>query len=169
MTDDYNSALKISDLKLLMDNYQNVVQLNTILLEQQKKIIELQQQIMTKQEAETKNQERTCDRLDSVVEKLRICIEKLEKTNDVIYAACEDIERNIIKRVDHVDDSFTRFSVDTVKQHSGINRNVYVAWIGTGTVIVALVGLLITVFGKFELLNDVHDLLNKLVTYFIGK
>lgn len=168
MTDE-NSILKVSDLKLLMDNYQNMIQLNTIILEQQKKIIELQQQVMSKQETASKNQERTCDRLDSVVEKLGICIEKLEKTNDVIYAACEGIEQNIIKRVDHVDDSFSSFAIDTTKQHSGINKSVYIAWVGTGTVIVALVSLLITVFGKFELLSEVHDLVNQLVTHFIEK
>lgn len=168
MPDIDDAALKVSDLKLLMDNYQNVVQLNTILLEQQKKIIELQKDVISKQEIASAKQVRICDRLDTVAEKLGTCIDKLEKTNDVIYAACEDIERNIIKRVDHVDDSFSNFKLDTVKQHSGINKNVYIAWIGTGTIILALVGLLVTVIGKFELLKEVHELVHQLVTHFVG-
>jgi hypothetical protein len=163
-----NESLKISDLKLLMDNYQNVVQLNTILLEQQKKLLELQQQLISKQNESATKQIRICDRLDTVAEKLGICIQKLEKTNDVVYAACEGIEGNILKRVDHVDDNFSSFKLDTIKQHTGINRNLYIAWIGTGTIILALISLLITAIEKFKLLEEVHTLLHQLVVHFLG-
>jgi hypothetical protein len=168
MTDYNDSALKVGDLKLLMDNYQNVVQLNTILLEQQKKIIELQKELISKQETTSGNQVRVCDRLDSVVEKLKICIDKLEKTNDVIYAASEAIEKNIISRVDHIDDSFSDFKLDTTKQHSGINKNVYIAWVGSATIIIALITLLISVFGRLDMIKEIHELVHQLVTHFIG-
>jgi hypothetical protein len=169
MADTNDSPLKVGDLKLLMDNYQNVVQLNTILLEQQKKIIELQKELISKQEIASGKQDRICDRLDSVAEKLAICIDKIEKTNDVIYAACEGIEKNIISRVDHVDDSFSNFKLDTVKQHSGINKNVYIAWVGSATIIIALITLLISVFGKLDMIKEIHELVHELVKYFIGR
>lgn len=161
-----SSSLSLSDIKLLMENYQNMIQLNTILLEQQKQLIELQHQVLKKQDLIISGQNTTIEKLNSIVNKLENCTKNLQEINQEIKESYSNIGHDMTSQFQKTEDKDTDWKLDVVKQHSGINRNIYIAWGGMVAIILGLISLLVNTYEKFSVLENINELLDKLISYF---
>lgn len=163
---DDNTGLSFGDLKLLMDNYQNMIQLNTVLLEQQKHVIELQHEIIRRQDSISIKQNTTCNKLDNIATTLATCVSTLQETIKNTTNSCADIESNLGNKVGNTGNKVDSLHLDMVKQHSKITNKIYVALGGSVLVILALVGLLITAYGKYDVLTDIHEMVQRILLFF---
>lgn len=163
---DNKLSLSSEDIKLLMGNYQNIIQMSTILLEQQKQLLSIQNQVLQKQEILTSDQNVTHTQLGGVNEKLEGCIKNIQSTHDTIQTSCVNIDKSISDKLTDTKQQVQELKIDTVKQHASINKNVYIAWVGTGTIILALVGLLISIFDKYNTIDKIFEIVNQLSHYF---
>ena len=161
-----DSSLSPEDLKLLMGNFQNIIQMNTILIEQQKSLISAQNQVIQKQDQITNKQNTTCIQLDKIATKLSECADNLKATNESIQTSCGNIDNHISGQLAETNKSVESWKLDVVKQHSSINKNVYIAWGGMVTIIIGLLSLLIAAYERFGIINQIHQTLQQLVQYF---
>ena len=151
---------------LLMENYQNIMQMSTIVQQQQNQLIALQNKLATKQDSIAQKQDDSIHEMDKIAASIKVCSDNLAITNQSIITCCKSIEDIIGAKFEYLDISLNEWKVDNVKQHSAINRNVYIAWGAMGTIVLGVIALLITAYEKFALLDDVHKLLNQLIQYF---
>lgn len=158
--------LSFGDLKLLMDNYQNMIQLNTVLLEQQKHAIELQHDVIRRQENISVKQIKTCERLDVIINKIDLCVDGFQKTIETTKSSCSTVKSVIVDKVDDTENKVDSLRLDIVNQHSKISNKIYVALGGSAVVILALVGLLMTAYGKYTILQEVHDMIQQMILFF---
>ena len=161
-----DSSLSPEDLKLLMGNFQNIIQMNTILVEQQKNLITAQNRILEKQDQITTKQNSTCNQLSKIADKLDECANNLKLTNDSIQNSCASIDTHISTKLDDTSKNVEAWKLDVVKQHSSINKNVYIAWGGMVTVILGLIGLLISAYERSGVITQIHETLQQLAQYF---
>lgn len=161
-----DSSLSSEDLKLLMGNFQNIIQMNTILVEQQKNLISVQNQILQKQDVITTKQNTVCNKLAKIADKLDEYSNNLKDTNDSIQKSCVNIDTHISEQLTNNAKSVENWKVDVVKQHSAINKNVYIAWGGMVTVILGLIGLLIAAYERSAVITQIHEILQQLSQYF---
>ena len=161
-----NSSLGVDDIKLLMGHYQNTMQMTTILQEQQKQLITLQKDIIKKQDSLIDKQAENGNQLKAIAEKMEGYIVAIQRLNETIQNSCDALDDSIQAQLTSDREIFSRWKVDVVKQHSGINKNVYIGWGILTTIIISLVGMLISIYDKFSLLKEIHTILNHLAVYF---
>jgi len=161
-----HSSLASTDIMLLMENYQNIMQMSTIVQQQQNQLIALQNKLIIKQDTISQRQEDAIRELASITDKIKTCSDNLEITNKSIIACCKSIEDAMGTKIDLVKTDIDDWKVDVVKQHGTINRNVYIAWGTMATIVLGFVALLVTAYEKFALLDKMNEILNQLVQYF---
>ena len=173
---DETFQLNYADLKIVMETYQNVVQLNTILVEQQKQILELQKEI-------TKCQNTVSDRQKDIKEKIEKMITRTEKESEKFHQEVKELdaafharfntsEGSMHGRFDTAEnkivetkDAVTTMNLDITKQHSGLTNKLYVALVGSGLIILALIGLLTASVERFSLIGHIHEMIEKIITF----
>jgi len=156
------SSLSADDIKLLMGNYQNIIQMNTILLEQQKNLIAAQKDAEKKQESIMTKQNDASNELKRITDKLAEYSSAIRDTNK----SMKESSTTISETLQSSNDNFSSWKVDVLKQHDTINRNVYITWGAIATVVLTLVGLLVNAYNKFIVLDQIHHILKQLVQYF---
>jgi DNA-directed RNA polymerase beta' subunit len=168
--------LHYTDLKIVMETYQNVIQLNTLLVEQQKQILELQKELI-------KSQTSVSDKQFKINEKIENMIKKTEKETENFHKEVRELDRVLHERFNSSETSMhSRFdstdgkienaqkevdnlNIDMIKGHSSIKIKLYIALVGSVLIILALLGLLTTSIEKFSVLGHVHELVEKIVTF----
>lgn len=135
-------GLNFSDLKLLMDTYQNMIQLNTILLEQQKRVIELQQSIIKKEETNSIKQEQIYVKIDDVGKNMFSCIKNLEEINKSMKISHDDLYKKVCEEFKESSSTLTSVKVENIQQSSSIKNKIYIAFVGMGIIIITLLGVL---------------------------
>ena len=121
-----NKELSRDDLFLLMQSYKNTVESNTVLLEQQKKLLEQHNVIIEKQKDVT-------DVLNKVLEK---------------FGTVGDMKGEVLEQLNER-------HLSCVQDHGSIKQRMIFIYAGIGVVTVSLVGLVITVFNKMELIEKI--------------
>lgn len=165
--------LHLSDLKLLMENYQNVVQLNTILLEQQKQIVELQKEVVRNQGNISRSQTDIYDKIDGMISKVDLCPQSFKQTNDNIEGKYKDLDSamhgrfdSTVLKVESTKQAVDSVKLDMIKQHSGITNRLYVALVGSVVIILTLIGILTTAYEKVKIMENVSNMINKIMIFF---
>jgi cysteinyl-tRNA synthetase len=120
MSDD---NLTKDDLMLLMESYRNMITMHKTILDQSTKTIEKLENITSKQDAISTKQTSVCTSLSKITDKL----------DDVIGGSNKTVEKM---------EKHAEKSVDT---HNKIISKVHVGWIGMGTIILGLIGLVVTI------------------------
>jgi len=162
-----NIYLHLSDLKLLMENYQNVVQLNTILLEQQKQIVDLQKEVVKNQENISKNQTDIYEKINAILPSgFKETNENIESSYKSLDSAMHGRFDATVIKVENTKSAVDTVKLDMVKQHSGITNKLYVALVGSAVIIISLLSLLITTYEKFKIMDNVHIMINKIMVFF---
>ena len=140
---DIDKKLDLTDLKIMMETYQNMVQLNTILVEQHKQILEFQQRLLIKLDNISTKQIEINDKLKSVVSEMVDLGIDIEKANECA----------------------TKSEISSVINTSGINRNIYIAWVGSFGIIASLITLFYTTINKFDTLKEINDMCIKILKH----
>lgn len=170
-----NDALHLhySDLKLLMENYQNVIRLNTLLLEQQKQLIALQKELSKNQDVISDRQAKIRDRINKMIDKVDTQADIFKQTTSLIQVNYNDLEKamhdrfdSTVTKIEGSKNSVDLMNVDMIKQHSSITNKLYVAFVGSVLIILALIGTITSMFGKFKILEHVHEMLDKVMIFF---
>lgn len=159
--------LNKEDLFLLMESYRNMITMNSTLVEQQKQIIGLQNNIIKKQDEISIKQTQSCDQLKVITEKLGQCADNLSKTNENVQTSCSNLDKSISTNLSSIKDKVGESKLDLTKQHSGINTRIYVAMGAMATIIIALVALSTGLIDRFELLKDIHSILQTIAEHVI--
>lgn len=146
--------LQLADLKLLMDNYQNILKMNTILLEQQKQVMSLQNQTLSKQDAANVNLIKSDATLNNISSKLDGCSTDLEKASNAV----KNVENRLKEVSSNVKDSFNDLEIQNTKSHSAIVGRLYISMGGMITIIISLIGLLAMAYDKFSILSKILEL-----------
>lgn len=158
--------LNKDDLFLLMESYRNMIQMHATLLEQQKQIIELQNSIVSKEDDISSNQRETINKTNEILDKLNVYSLNLKDMNKNLLSSSSDIEKSILAKLDNMKDKIGTNQTDVTKQHTNINTRIYVAMAGSATIIIALIGLLVTFSDKLSLLKEIHIMLKAISDYF---
>ena len=161
-----HSSLASTDIMLLMENYQNIMQMSTIVQQQQNQLITLQNKLVVKQDTISQRQDDAIRELTTITDKIKECSDNLAKTNESIKACCKTMEDVMGAKIDLVKTDIDDWKVDVVKQHGTINRNVYIAWGTMATIVLGVIALLVTAYEKFALLDKMNEILIQLVQYF---
>ena len=168
MAEENKSTLGLADLRLLMDNYQNIVQMNAILLEQQKQVVDLQKDILKKEDDISKTQIKVCNTMNNVASRLDVCADKfLNLTNNTMNTYSK-INDSILKNFDKVESKIESIHIDNTKEHSGITNKIYVGMVASGAAVVSLISLILVVYGKYEILSNIQNMVTEIFQKIIG-
>ena len=159
MPDEFKHLNK-DDLFLLMESYRNMIQMHSTLVEQQKQIMDLQHDIIKKQDSISMKQTQSCGQLEKVVDRIEESASNLGKINESVTTGLTDVNTNIGNN-----------KLEFTKQHSGINTKIYVSMGAMATIVISLVALSIGLLDKYDLLQEIYEMVKDLTTYFnpVGK
>lgn len=111
------------DLMLLMESYRNMIELHKTILDQSSKTIEKLDNITNKQDSISTKQGTVCNnlhaitgKLDSVIGSQSLHHQKLEEHH-----------------------------VESIKTHGKLANKIHLGWIGMGTIILAIIGLVVAI------------------------
>jgi len=116
-----HDGLTRDDLVLLMESYRNMITMHQTILDQTTHTIEKLDNIATKQDSISTKQNNTCTQLGNIAKRLDDCAKNLSDSNTTVH----------------------NHSLKSIEEHGKITNKVYIGWIGMGTIIVSLVGLLL--------------------------
>jgi len=140
-------SLSREDLTLLMESYRNTIELHTTLLEQQKQVLDFQHTIIEKQDFMLGKQSKVYDQLSTVVKSLGTCATNIEESNKNMTKTLSSIKDDVEDEVAKVGTKIEGTRVENVTQHSAITNKIYVGMVGSGMIIITLIGLLIKLSG----------------------
>lgn len=165
-----DKALSRDDLFLMMKSYENSVQQNAVLLNQQQKLLEQQETILNKQG-------QVCNTINSVAEKLATCGDSVshiedtvvntitsfgaaisKETQKVSIAITSAISDQTNKMVEHRSDSKTEHistSKDMLRDHSRINLRIYGVYALLTGVVITLVTLIVELTTRMNVINKI--------------
>jgi hypothetical protein len=130
--DDAGQGLGRDDLYLLLESYRNSIELNTTLLERQELINEGQGRILAQVVAICETQAKVLERLNGLPADLHTAIDAL---CGATAARCEGLGEQLREH-----------AAETFKEHQGHRLRIYGAYVGMGTIILGLIGLLAKVW-----------------------
>jgi hypothetical protein len=131
-----NFPLTQNDLNLMMQSYENMILMHKTVLDQQTKTIDLLKEIVTKQDAISTKQMSSCNLLNGVGGKLDECSTKLSDSQIKLDGVGEKIK-----------DKLESHNLDSVKEHGKIKNRIYVAYAGSGVIIIALISVIYKIWG----------------------
>lgn len=121
------------DLVLLMESYRNMITMHQTILDQSTKTINKLDNITTKQDNIISKQGAVCNSLNNITEKIDRTNTKLKDTTDKIDnvggKVADKIDEHEIKRMD---------------SDGKIVSKIHLGWIGMGTIIIGLLGIIVT-------------------------
>lgn len=150
-TDQFFSSdrpLNVQDLFVLMESYKNNIELSTMLLEQQKQLLSHQNIIIEKQKDQ-------CDSLGKLLEKISNIIERQDKCATEVIKVQNELMNNQNNVKNEINKNQDTMRLEITKDHSGLKNLIYGVYTSIGLVIIALIGLLVTMFDKFHVLKDI--------------
>ncbi len=109
------------DLILLMESYQNMIIMHQTILDQTTHTVEKLDNIITKQDVISTKQGKLCVTLDNVAGKLDECASALKDSNTSIQT----------------------HALKSVEDHAKITNKVHLGWVGMGSIIVSLIGIIL--------------------------
>ena len=122
------------DLLLLMKSYENTIQLNTTLLEQQKRVIDDQTKILNRLVDLSHN-------IDGIVSKQR----DLMTTIQELASSCDNKTATVQREI-------SESRVDSVKNHGSTKTRLTFVYGGLFTIVISLIGLLVS---SYKYLPDI--------------
>jgi cysteinyl-tRNA synthetase len=119
------------DLVLLMESYRNMITMHQTILDQSEKTIEKMDKIADKQDALFSKQGHICNTLDNVSNNL------------------DDTTKNLADSVAEAAKTAIAHEKKTIEEHGVLANKIHLGWIGMGTIIMGLIGLMMMIM-KFH-------------------
>jgi hypothetical protein len=134
------------DLVLLMESYRNMITMHQTILDQTTKTIQAMDVIATKQDSLFSKQGNICNTINSIDKKMDKC--------------SLDCAAGLVTNTDRMDsfkDSIVKVlnghEKKTIEEHAKLSNKIYIGWIGMGTIIIGLVGLIYTITNLIQTLH----------------
>lgn len=126
------------DLVLLMESYRNMITMHQTILDQTTKTIDAMSDIASKQDSLFSKQSAVCTTMNAINDKMDKC--------------SSDCAAGLVASTDKMD-SFKDTVVKVLNTHekksiednAKLANKIYIGWIGMGTIIIGLVGLIYTI------------------------
>jgi chromosome segregation ATPase len=184
--DEEKIVLSRADLYLVMESYRNNIALNTTLVEQQKQVMILQNDIIDKQQDLAEVLKEISQNAKELVKKQEEVLKKTEESAKKFESCAEEIackESDIIKAQQTLDNTLDKARADLInsmsldraacaQDHTALKGTIK-GIIGTfAAIVLGLIGLIATLFTKFNLLDDFQkslDVLNKALPEILKK
>lgn len=157
--------LNKEDLFLLMESYRNMITMHSTLAEQQKQIIDLQNNIISKQDVISFQQTKEYDQISNIVEKINICSTNISETSNTIQSFYSSIDKALISNTVSVKERIGVNQIDNAKQHSGLTNRLYISMGVMASIVIALIGLVMGLSEKYDMLKEVHEVVNQISNY----
>jgi len=146
------------DLRLLLENCQNIIRMNTIMLEQHKQLFINQKNLIDKNEKSLLNQI-TCQAcLKSITDKINIYIQNMNDINKSISNVYEKINNLIINKLNNLESKMNDVQNDNITHHNILINKLYVALGGTVTIIISLIGILSMIYDKYKIIDNIEKI-----------
>jgi len=120
------------DLVLLMESYRNMITMHQAILSQTSKTIERMDNIANKQDSLFSKQGQICNSLQSITTSLDDVTVNLKTCTSEI----DSLDNNVVNKLNEHEKR-------TIENHGKIINKIYLGWIGMGTIILGLIGLVI--------------------------
>lgn len=184
--DEEKIVLSRADLYLVMESYRNNIALNTTLVEQQKQVILLQNDIIDKQQELADVLKEISQNAKDLLKKQEEVLKESEESAKKFEKCAEDIvckEGDIIKTQKELETTLDKAKSDLIssmnldraacaQDHIALKGTIK-SIIGTSAaIILGLIGLIATLFTKFNILDDFQkslDILNKALPEILKK
>lgn len=160
--------LSFADLKLVMDNYQNLIQMNAIMLEQQKQVVDLQKDITKKHDDITKTQYQLYTTLEVIADKFETYNKNVTQFNNDAKTTFIQANDSIQGTMQTIDGKIETVHIDNTKEFGKISNKIYVGMIGSAAIIVSLITLLMVVYDKYTIVSDIKEMLVPIFEVIVG-
>ena len=147
------------DLRLLLEHCQNIIQMNTIMLEQHKQLFSNQKNLIDKNEKISSNQIKCYSCVNSITDKINIYIQNMNDIDKSISTIYEKINNLITNKLDNLEDKIDIIQNDNTKYHGQLINKFYVALGGTATIIISLIGMLTMIYDKHKIIENVEKII----------
>jgi DNA repair exonuclease SbcCD ATPase subunit len=139
-------SLRKDDLVLMMDSYKNMITMHQTILEQSAKIIELLSNISIRQDSIASRQEKICNILSEISKKLDDCSLKLQTGGDKVESLKSGLGDALKNVSESIKEKINNHNTKSIEDHNKITNKVYIGWIGMGSIILALLSLILIVY-----------------------
>jgi hypothetical protein len=139
------------DFNTLMTSYKNMIEVNTVVFEQLKKIIEIQQSILQKTDQDSERQKIILDGLTQLMSTLT----SMTTTYKDMSGKLEAHSDNFARESKTFSEKFQNYELNLVKSDSRIVNKIYVAWGLMGTISISLIGLVITILQRNSAIEEI--------------
>jgi uncharacterized protein YoxC len=136
------------DLVLLMESYRNMIIMHQTILDQSSKTIDKLDGIATKQDNLFSKQNMICNTLSSITEKIENTNDKLRDTVkkiDGVGGKIDGVEDRISNSETNISNRIEEHGKKSVDDNSKIISKIHLGWIGMGTIVLSLIGIIITI------------------------
>ncbi len=137
-------AMSRDDLYLLMQSYENTVQLNTTLLNQHQKLLDDSNALLKKHSETSANLNALTDKLERISETLSVVITKIAELS-------EHHEKNIY----NIEEKIDIHRLETVTDHSQQKTRITVVGAAVGTVVITLLTIIGQLWTKYEVIDAI--------------
>lgn len=138
------SDLTKQDLFLLLDSYKNTVELNTTLLEQIKKLLEVVHDIEDLETESVKKKEEIVNQIISLASKIT------------------ENQTSLTTLQSKLEAKFLESKIDIIKEVGKIKLLIYGAYSGMIMIIIGLIGLICSLIDRFSLLKEIILILKEI-------
>jgi hypothetical protein len=135
-----------TDLNLLLDSYKNNVELSTLMLEQLRNIGNSQEKFLEDQKIILEKNKEVLACLLKISDKLGLCSEELKNANSKL------IESEKV---------FATYKEEEKSMFQKISSKINLVYVGMGTLIVSLLGIIYLLIEKLHMIEDIYRILVK--------
>jgi hypothetical protein len=145
------TSIDWKDFNTLMTSYKNMIEVNTVVFEQLKKIIEIQQNILQKNDQTAEKQKFILDGLTQLLTTLNNMTSAYKDVSDKL----EDHAKTFDKETKTFSDKFQNYELNLVRTDSRLVNKIHIAWGLMGTIVISLIGLVITMVQRNSMVDEV--------------
>jgi hypothetical protein len=137
-------SLNRADLYLLLDSYKNSVEISTVISEQLRQIAELQTKFSDEEKDLLQKQKEIYDCLLKIVDLLKTYSNEIKESNDKVSLTITGYEKNL-----------ATFQVEQKGWFDKVISRIYLIYIGIGSVVISLCGIIYLLLNKIEILSEI--------------
>lgn len=160
-----SEQFSFADLRMLLDYYQNIMQTNTIMLEQQKQLLITQKDMIRKGDDSFKHQMNFQSNMALVIDKTNLCIQNLSEMHNIVTDVYTKLNNLITNKFDRIENKLEKININTTKDHGKISNKIYIALGGSITIILSLIALLNVVYSKYEIVKNIEKMTYDIFQY----
>ena len=156
-----DNRLSVEDIQLLMGNYQNIIKINTILLEQQKQLYTLCQQLIENQKDLSTDQRDLYNEIQQALKQLEVSQTHISNLNQTV----KDINQSNDLNFSEARTSFDDFKDKVDAKHNSIIKNIYISMVGMGSIILGLISIIVTLIQKKDIIEKIYEIVMEILKH----